>query len=74
MKGVYNSMSIEVLGILASVIVLISFTMPNEKLIRMTNIIGAILFVIYGIFVNAFSVWFLNGILCFVHIYKLLKK
>lgn len=67
-------MNIEVLGVLASVIVLISFTMPNEKSIRMTNIIGAILFVIYGIFVNAFSVWLLNGILCFVHLYKLLKK
>ena len=66
-------MTIETLGVLASIVVLISFTMPNEKSIRMTNIIGAMLFVIYGTYINAFSVWLLNGILCLVHLYKLIK-
>lgn len=64
-------MNYEILGTIASVIVLISFLMKSEKNIRLVNIIGAMIFVIYGICINAFSVWFLNGSLCLVHIYRL---
>lgn len=46
----------EIIGVIASVIVLISFVMNGEKKIRIINIIGALLFVIYGILINAFSV------------------
>lgn len=67
-------MNYEIIGTCASLIVLISFLMKGEKSIRLVNIIGAILFVIYGIFIGAFSVWFLNGALVLIHIYKLIKK
>lgn len=67
-------MNVEYLGVLASVLVLISFVMNGEKTIRLVNIIGAIMFVIYGICINAFSVWFLNAMLVLVHIRKVLKK
>lgn len=67
-------MSWEILGTIASIIVLLSFLMKGEKNIRIVNIFGAICFVIYGIMINAFSVWFLNGALCIIHLYKLLKK
>lgn len=64
----------EILGTLASIIVLISFLTQNVKKIRMINIFGCILFVIYGLSINAFSVWFLNGALCLIHLYKLFKE
>lgn len=67
-------MNWEILGTLASVVVLISFLMKGETKIRLVNIIGAICFVVYGIMINAFSVWFLNGSLCIIHIIKLLKN
>lgn len=67
-------MNYEIIGTCASLIVLISFLMKGEKYIRLVNIIGAILFVIYGILIGAFSVWFLNGALVLIHIYKLIKK
>jgi hypothetical protein len=63
----------EILGTIASIFVLISFLMKGEKKIRLVNIIGALLFVIYGIKINAFSIWFLNGILLIIHIIKLLR-
>lgn len=66
-------MNIEILGTLASILVLVSFMMKNEKMIRSVNIIGAVIFVVYGICIKAFSIWFLNGALCIVHIYRLLK-
>lgn len=66
-------MNIEILGTIASILVLISFMMKNEKAIRSVNIIGAIVFVIYGICIKAFSIWFLNAALCLVHTYRLFK-
>ena len=66
-------MNVEFLGTFASILVLVSFLMKSEKKIRAVNIIGAIFFVIYGILINAFSVWFLNGALCLVHAYRLIK-
>ena len=64
-------MNIEILGTIASVIVLLSFLMKGETKIRIVNILGALMFVIYGISINAFSIWFLNGMLIIVHITKL---
>lgn len=63
----------EIIGVFASVMVLISFVLNGEKQIRIVNIFGATLFVIYGLLINAFSVWFLNGALLGVHCYKLIK-
>lgn len=65
--------NIEYVGTFASILVLVSFLMKNEKMIRSVNIIGAIVFVVYGLCIKAFSVWFLNGALCLVHAYRLLK-
>ena len=67
-------MNYEVLGILASVFVLISFLFKKERSIRLVNIFGAIIFVIYGLLINALSIWLLNGILIFIHLYYLLKE
>lgn len=63
----------ELIGTLASVLVLISFIMNGEVKIRVVNIFGAILFVIYGFFIQSLSVAFLNGVLLVVHAYKLYK-
>ena len=66
-------MNYEILGTIASIIVLISFLMKSEKNIRFVNILGALMFVVYGLCIDAFSVWFLNGSLCIVHVYRLIK-
>ncbi len=66
-------MNYEVIGVCASIIVLISFLLKGEEKIRIVNLVGAILFVIYGLLIHAFSVWFLNSVLVLVHLYKLIK-
>lgn len=68
--------NVEAIGLIATCFVLASFLVSGEKWIRTINIGGASLFVIYGAMLQAPSVWLLNGILFFVHIYKLyrLKK
>lgn len=66
-------MNYEFIGTVASVIVLASFLMNDEKHIRIINILGASFFVAYGLFIHAFSVWFLNAALILIHVYKLSK-
>lgn len=62
---------VEIWGIVATLFVLTSFLCNEEKYIRMVNIVGALIFVGYGIALQAHSVWLLNGILVIVHIIKL---
>jgi uncharacterized protein with PQ loop repeat len=47
-----NFSSTEIIGYLASFIVLISFLMKDIKKLRIINSIGCILFVAYGILLN----------------------
>ena len=67
-------MWVEVLGILATIFVLLSFLFNEQKLIRIVNIIGAVIFVIYGILINSISVWLLNGVLIVIHLVYLLRR
>ena len=64
----------EILGIVATLFVLVSFLFTNEKRIRQVNIVGAVLFVVYGIIISAMSVYILNGALILIHIFKLYKQ
>lgn len=64
---------IEPIGLLATLVILISLAQSNTKRLRILNAIGSVLFVIYGLFKGAWSVWILNGICFFVNLYKLYK-
>lgn len=60
--------TIEILGLIATLFVLISFLFKNLLVVRCINIVGCICFVIYGAILGAWSVWILNGVLMIVHI------
>ncbi len=64
-------MNVEFWGIIATVFVLASFLFNEERQIRTVNIIGALIFVGYGLALQAHSVWILNGVLVVIHVIKL---
>lgn len=66
-------MKAEILGVTASLLILVSFLMKGERKIRVVNIFGAVMFVVYGCYIKSFSTCFLNAMLFFVHIIKLSK-
>lgn len=66
-------MSVEIIGTMASIIVLISFLMKGEGKIRAVNIVGALMLVLYGYLIHSFSTCFLNAMLVIIHTVKLLK-
>lgn len=63
----------EWLGIIASAIVLVSFLTSNQIKTRIINMIGCIVFVIYGLLLPAYSTAFMNFALLVVHIVFLTK-
>lgn len=66
-------MNYEIIGLIASVFVLISFIPRDIKLVRCINIVGCIVWIIYGILIGALSVWLMNSLVMIVHIYHLIK-
>ncbi len=65
---------VEIIGVLASALVLVSFLMKGERKIRFINIVGCVIFVIYGIMISSVSVTLMNVALTLVHIVKLSRK
>lgn len=65
---------IETIGIIASLIILLSFLFTDLRKVRLINIFGAILYVIYGFFICSYANIILNGALILIHLYYLFVK
>lgn len=65
---------IELLGYLASSIVAVSFLMKSITKLRLINTIGAILFVIYALAIQAVPVALINLFVVCVNLYYLAKS
>lgn len=63
----------EILGLIATVLIVLSMCFKNIKIIRFINLIGSVCFVIYGISINALYTWIANLILIFVQVYYIIK-
>jgi hypothetical protein len=64
-------MMTEVIGIIGTTLIGISFLSNNLKKIRIYNIIGSIIMIIYGILLNAYSMIILNLIVIIINIKKI---
>lgn len=75
-----SSLSIEIVGICATLMILLSMlfvttTVRGSIIMRILNLIGSVIFVVYGILLPAISTAVLNGglvIINSVHLIKLL--
>jgi hypothetical protein len=67
-------MNYEIIGLIGTLFVLISFAQTDILKIRAINLVGALLFVAYGILIGSVSNWLLNGIIVIIQVYKLIKK
>lgn len=63
----------EIIVSITSCFVLLSFLQKGEVKIRIINCIGCIIFVVYGILIDALSVWLLNNITLIVQIINIIK-
>lgn len=63
----------ESIGLLASIFVMLSYIFEGTKL-RIVNLVGSILFVIYGFMFNGISVIILNSSAIVLHLYYIMKE
>ncbi len=63
----------EIIGYFASLVVAISLMMNSVIKLRVFNLIGSLIFSIYGFLINSYPVAFLNLFISFVNIYYLYK-
>lgn len=64
-------MNNEILGIIGTLFILVGFTSDKESIIRIFDMIGALLFILYGAMIGAISTVILNACLVLVNGYKL---
>lgn len=64
----------EWLGILGTLFIILAFTLNGETKIRVFDMIGAVLFIVYGFTIGSFSTILLNVVLVVVQAYKLLRR
>jgi len=64
----------EALGVIGTLFIITAFTMNGERRIRTLDLIGAALFVVYGITIRSFSTILLNAILVATQAFKLLRR
>ena len=64
----------EWIGILGTLFIILAFTMNGERKIRVFDLIGAILFIVYGFTISSPSTIILNVVLALVQAYKLLRR
>lgn len=64
----------EWIGIAGTLLIILAFTMNGERKIRIFDLIGALLFIIYGVTIRSFSTILLNVVLVVVQAYKLLRR
>ena len=70
-------MSVEIIGIVASILILISMVFKTDTIkqvlwLRAINLVGSVAFVVYGFLVPAYSTAIVNLILVFVNLYYII--
>ncbi|MEY3209406.1 MAG: hypothetical protein RL064_1437 [Bacteroidota bacterium] len=64
----------EVLGWVATAVVLLSFTVQDMRKLRMVNLVGCLLWIGYGFILMSKPVIFVNISIALVHSYWLIKN
>ena len=64
----------EVLGWVATAVVLLSFTVQDMRKLRMVNLVGCLLWIGYGFILMSKPVIFVNISIAVVHTYWLIKN
>ena len=72
-NGLVEILKNEWLGIIASAFILVSFLFTKQLVIRIINMVGCVIFVVYGLLLPTYSTAFMNGALFIVHVVYIVK-
>lgn len=61
------------LGLVAGVLVAVSLVMRSVRWLRPINLVGCILFVVWGVIEGAAGVWICNGVGVLANVYRMIE-
>ena len=64
----------EILGWVATALVLFSFTLKDMHKLRIVNLVGCVLWIGYGFIIMSKPIIFVNSSIAVIHTYWLIKK
>jgi uncharacterized protein with PQ loop repeat len=64
----------DIIGYIASLVVLVSFLMKNMRTLRMVNSVGCIIFIVYGVLDSSVPVILTNTVIAGINAYYLITS
>jgi len=64
----------EIIAYIASAFILVSFTLKDQKKLRILNSIGAAIFIYYSLYKNDYPVVFINSSIIVINVIYLIKN
>ena len=64
----------EIIGIVATLFIIASFLTRDLINVRLVNLVGSVIFVVYGVLIHSWSTAILNVVMIIVHLVYLLRR
>lgn len=64
----------EIIGIVGTLFIMLSYAQSNVKILRTINLIGCVLFIVYGVCINSLSTVILNAMCFIVNVFKMIQE
>ncbi len=64
----------EIIGIVATLFIIASFLTKDLIKVRIVNLVGSVIFIVYGVLIHSWSTAILNVIMIIVHLVYLLRR
>lgn len=64
----------EIIGIVATLFIIASFLTKDLTKVRIVNLVGSVIFIVYGVLIHSWSTAILNVVMIIVHLVYLLRR
>lgn len=64
----------EIIGIVGTLFIMLSYAQSNVKILRTINLVGCVLFIVYGFCINSLSTVILNAMCFIVNVFKMIQE
>lgn len=64
----------EIIGFIGSLFVILSYIFKDMTKLRIVNMIGCVVWIIYGILIHSYSTIFTNLVIMIIHIVNMVRK
>lgn len=64
----------EIIGIVATLFIIASFLTKDLIKVRIVNLVGSVIFIVYGVLIHSWSTAILNVVMIIVHLVYLLRR